>query len=89
MIEGTLHDCRRAAEVMIAKHAARENYTPAEVHEQDKDGQYKAVWTTPAGKMQILYAPTNAEADPLHVSDELLDEQRRRKALIESMGAPT
>lgn len=88
MIEGTLHACRRAAEIMIAKHAARGNYTPSDVHEEVKDGQYKAVWTTPAGKMQCSYKPTDTVADPLNVSEELLDEQRRHTALADSLGAP-
>lgn len=87
MIEGTLNDCRRAAELSIARHAAMEGYTPANVHEEFKNGVYKAVWDTPDGKMQCPYHAPESEAPPLHVSDELLQQHRDMRERVARLSA--
>jgi hypothetical protein len=87
MIEGTLSGCRRTAEIMIATHAAMEGYTPVDVHEEIKDGRYKAVWDSPSGKMQIAYSPTDNDASPLLVTAEDLQKFREQRVRIEALSS--
>lgn len=84
MIAGTLDQCRRAAETIIARMAAMHGYTPENVHEELRGDKFLAVWDTPDGKMMCEYRASgpDANSEPLNVSEELLQQQRDMRARV-------